>query len=84
MTKGQVPSADCGQGAKEIWRWTEEMDFVMLTAFAEEHLRGNRVNGSWLPEVYAHVVTALKDVVVADVTKQHIKSRMKTSQEKVY
>ncbi|KAJ1417741.1 Myb/SANT-like domain [Sesbania bispinosa] len=44
--------------------------------------RGNRIGGNWTPEAYAHVVAALIDGGVGEVTKQHVKNKMKTTKEK--
>ncbi|KAJ1440303.1 hypothetical protein SESBI_01868 [Sesbania bispinosa] len=60
MTKGKGQSSKPPQAVREMWRWTEEMDFVMLTAFTEEQNKGHGVSGSWLPVAYANVVTALR------------------------
>ncbi|KAJ1392847.1 hypothetical protein SESBI_35432 [Sesbania bispinosa] len=42
MTKGKGQSSDPPHAVREMWRWTEEMDFVMLTAFTEEQNNGHR------------------------------------------
>ncbi|KAJ1411888.1 Myb/SANT-like domain [Sesbania bispinosa] len=82
MTKGKNQSNESGQGVRELLRWTEEMDYILLTAFTEEMNRGNRIGGNWTPEAYAHVVAALVAGGVGEVTKQHVKNRMKTAKEK--
>ncbi|KAJ1413045.1 hypothetical protein SESBI_19976 [Sesbania bispinosa] len=63
MTKGKGQSSNPPQAVREIWRWTEEMDFVMLSQFTEEQNKGHRVGGSWLPMAYANVVNALRSAV---------------------
>ncbi|KAJ1388592.1 Myb/SANT-like domain [Sesbania bispinosa] len=65
-----------------MWRWAEEMDFIMLTAFTEEQNKGHRVSGSWLPVAYANVVPALRSAGLSDVMKHHVKNRMKTTKGK--
>ncbi|KAJ1401351.1 Myb/SANT-like domain [Sesbania bispinosa] len=82
MTKGKGQSSNPPQAVREMWRWTEEMDHVMLSQFTEEQNKGHRVGGSWLPVAYANVVNALRSAGVSDVTKQHIKNRMKTCNAK--
>ncbi|KAJ1401888.1 Myb/SANT-like domain [Sesbania bispinosa] len=82
MTKGKGQSSNPPQAVREMWRWTEEMDYVMLSQFTEEQNKGHRVGGWWLPVAYANVVNALRSAGVSDVTKQHIKNRMKTCNAK--
>ncbi|KAJ1429105.1 Myb/SANT-like domain [Sesbania bispinosa] len=82
MAKGKGQSSNPPQAAREMWRWTEEMDFVMLSQFTEEQNKGHRQSGSWLPVAHANVVSALRSAGVLDVTKQHVKNRMKTCNAK--
>lgn len=75
-SKGQTvePSHRC----KDILRWTDEMDQVLLNALSEEVNKGNKHDGSWTTEAYSNMVDALRSAVAPSVTKQHIKNRMKT------
>ncbi|KAJ1393662.1 Myb/SANT-like domain [Sesbania bispinosa] len=82
MTKGKGQSSNPPQAVREMWRWTEEMNYIMLSQFTEEQNKGHRVGGSWLPVAYANVVNSLRFAGVSDVTKQHIKNRMKTCNAK--
>lgn len=81
MSKGKGQSAEPSQGAKEILRWTDDMDQILLNALMEEANKGNRHDGAWTTEAYSNVVDALRSLVAPTMTKQHIKNRMKTLKE---
>ncbi|QHO13234.1 uncharacterized protein DS421_15g513760 [Arachis hypogaea] len=66
------------QPSKDNLRWSDEMDEALLNALAEEALKCNRHDGSWTTEAYANVVKTLSIAIGLHITKNHIKSRMKT------
>ncbi|KAF1872363.1 hypothetical protein Lal_00016661 [Lupinus albus] len=37
-----------------VFRWTDEMDQVLMNAFTEELTKGNRHDGSWPSEAYSN------------------------------
>ncbi|QHO16072.1 L10-interacting MYB domain-containing protein [Arachis hypogaea] len=54
------------------------MDEAVLNALAEEALKGNRHDGSWITEAYANVMKTLSIAIGQHITKNYIKNRMKT------
>ncbi|QHN91774.1 uncharacterized protein LOC110264863 isoform X2 [Arachis ipaensis] len=69
---------EANQPSKDNLRWSDEMDEVLLNALAEEALKGNRHDGSWTTEAYAKAVKTLSIAIGPNITKNHIKNRMKT------
>ncbi|XP_058746582.1 uncharacterized protein At2g29880-like [Vicia villosa] len=78
MAKNKGQSVEHRQVSKEILRWTDDMDQILLNALMEEANKGNRHDGAWTTEAYSNVVDALRSLVAPTMTKQHIKNRMKT------
>ncbi|XP_058751361.1 uncharacterized protein LOC131624442 [Vicia villosa] len=78
MAKDKGQSVEPRQVSKEILRWTDDMDQILLNALMEEANKGNRHDGAWTIEAYSNVVDALRSLVAPTMTKQHIKNRMKT------
>ncbi|KAJ1402226.1 hypothetical protein SESBI_28121 [Sesbania bispinosa] len=50
MNKEKGQGGDSSQGPKETWRWSEEMDYLLITAVVDEARKGLRVDGSWVLE----------------------------------
>ncbi|CAL0309379.1 unnamed protein product [Lupinus luteus] len=80
MPKGKVQTTGPNQNVN-ILRWTDEMDQVLMNAFTEELIKENRHDGSWTSEAYSNVVKVLQHAIAPNMTKQHIKNRMKTLKE---
>lgn len=78
MPKGKDQTGEPIQGGKDVLRWSEDMDQVLLNALCEEATKGNRHDGSWTTEAYSNVVEALCQHIGPHMTKQHIKNQMKT------
>ncbi|XLT13249.1 hypothetical protein HN51_058939 [Arachis hypogaea] len=49
-------TTEATQPSKDNLKWSDDMDEALLNALAEEALKGNRHNGSWITEAYANVV----------------------------
>ncbi|KAJ1381274.1 Myb/SANT-like domain [Sesbania bispinosa] len=78
MSRGKGQSTEPTQGTREVHRWSEHMDTIMLNEFVEQERKGNQHDGNWSTEAYDHVVNSLRSVSYVDLTKQHIKNRIKT------
>ncbi|KAJ1442752.1 Myb/SANT-like domain [Sesbania bispinosa] len=78
MSRGKGQSTEPTQGIREVHRWSEHMDTIMLNEFVEQERKGNRHDGNWSTEAYDHVVNSFRSAGYVDLTKQHIKNRMKT------
>ncbi|KAE9594555.1 putative Myb/SANT-like domain-containing protein [Lupinus albus] len=76
--KGQTTGSN---HSVNVLRWTDEMDQVLMNAFTEELRKGNRHDGSLTSEAYSNVIKVFQHVVAPNMTKQHIKNRMKTLKE---
>ncbi|XP_059625005.1 L10-interacting MYB domain-containing protein-like [Cornus florida] len=62
----------------KILRWTEEMDRCLSKILVEEVQKGHKVNNIIQTEAYITAVSALNEIFGPDVTKDHIKNRLKT------
>ncbi|KAK2455533.1 hypothetical protein QL285_002975 [Trifolium repens] len=51
---------------------------MLLNALAEEANKGNRHDGAWTTEAYNNMVEDLRSTIGPNITKNHIKNRMKT------
>ncbi|XLS78382.1 hypothetical protein HN51_062607 [Arachis hypogaea] len=78
MPNKENKTTEANQLSKDNLRWSDEIDKVLLNALAEEALKGNRNDGSWITEAYANVVKSLSLAIGPHITKNHIKNRMKT------
>ncbi|KAL2320733.1 hypothetical protein Fmac_029702 [Flemingia macrophylla] len=47
MNRGKAIAPDSSIGVREFTKWTDEMDFRLLSAMLDEARLGNRVDGSW-------------------------------------
>lgn len=70
------------QPAREFFRWTDEMDRHLIDAMIEEARLGNRVDRTWTSQAYTNIVQSLRNAGVGDVSKNHVKNRLKTLKEK--
>jgi hypothetical protein len=81
MTNDKGQSVEPRQANKEVLRWTDDMDKILLNALLEEANKGNRHDGLWTTEAYSNVVDVLRSEGPPTMTKQHIKNRMKTMKD---
>ena len=70
------------QPVREFMRWTDDMDSRLIDALIEEARLRNRVDGTWTSHAYTNIVQALHNAGVADVSKNHVKNRLKTLKDK--
>ncbi|KAK7839635.1 hypothetical protein CFP56_017787 [Quercus suber] len=61
--------------------WTSEMDRCLTEILVEEVKKGNKIDSSHStlkPAAYRAALTALNENFVLDLTKEHIRNRLKT------
>ncbi|GAU13218.1 hypothetical protein TSUD_245880 [Trifolium subterraneum] len=78
MAKGKTTPSDSNHPGRDILQWNDEMDQMLLNALCEEANKGNRHDGAWTTEAYNNMVEALSSTIGPNITKNHIKNRMKT------
>ncbi|WJX10733.1 hypothetical protein P8452_01419 [Trifolium repens] len=78
MPKGKTTKSDSNHPGRDILQWNDEMDQMLLNALAEEANKGNRHDGAWTTEAYNNMVKDLRSTIGPNITKNHIKNRMKT------
>lgn len=78
MSKGKGTASESDNSGKDILQWNDEMDQVLLNALSEEDNKGNRHDGAWTTEGYNNVVEVLRSVFGPNITKNHVKNRLKT------
>lgn len=78
MAKGKGAAADSNQPGRDILQWNDEMDQQLLNALNEEANKGNRHDSAWATEAYNNMVEVLRSTIEPNITKNHIKNRMKT------
>ncbi|KAK2453910.1 hypothetical protein QL285_001531 [Trifolium repens] len=78
MPKGKTTKSDSNHPGRDILQWNDEMDQMLLNALAEEANKGNRHDGAWTTEAYNNMVEDLRSTIGPNITKNHIKNRMKT------
>ncbi|TVT98270.1 hypothetical protein EJB05_56437, partial [Eragrostis curvula] len=59
--------------------WNDEMDKVLLDAFAAYFNKGDRCQNGWKPHVYSAAVKNVREKCNVNITKCNIDSRSKTS-----
>ncbi|KAM7513857.1 hypothetical protein LguiA_003440 [Lonicera macranthoides] len=67
-----------GDKAAKHLMWTKEMDTCLGKILVEQVQKGKKVNNILLPEAYDAAITALNKKFGPDLTKDHIKNRLKT------
>ncbi|KAL2348929.1 hypothetical protein Fmac_002929 [Flemingia macrophylla] len=55
MSRGKGIAADSSITVREFTKWTDDMDFRLLTAMLDEVRLGNRVDGSWTTQAYNNI-----------------------------
>lgn len=64
--------------AKERFTWTPQMDDAFVDAFYNQHIKGNRVDGTFTTKAYDEVVNELSKKLGMNVNKDKLKNRLKT------
>ncbi|KAL5156545.1 Uncharacterized protein HKD37_15G041491 [Glycine soja] len=78
MPKGKTTPSDSNHPGRDSLQWNDEMDQMLLNALGEEANKGNRHDGAWTTQAYNNMVEALRSTIGPNITKNHIKNRMKT------
>ncbi|XP_030959168.1 uncharacterized protein LOC115981123 [Quercus lobata] len=58
--------------------WTSEMDRCLTEILVEEVKKGNKIDSTLKPAAYRAALTALNENFGLDLTKEHIRNRLKT------
>ncbi|XP_076924425.1 uncharacterized protein At2g29880-like [Bidens hawaiensis] len=66
---------------KETLKWTENMDNAFIQAMMTQKDNGNRVNGNFTSNAYDNIVEKLSTKFQMNVSKKHLKNRLKTLKE---
>lgn len=70
MTKKSIESDN---GKKEPIHWTHDMDVVFINAMLKEKANGNRLEGTFIPQVYSNMVKELSKAFSREITKNNLK-----------
>ncbi|XP_076954019.1 two-component response regulator-like APRR1 [Bidens hawaiensis] len=65
-------------GTSTRFHWTTPMDTAFLQAMITEKDNGNRIDGTFTPQAYTNMVEELSKAFEMDLTKDHLKNRLKT------
>ncbi|XP_076951989.1 L10-interacting MYB domain-containing protein-like [Bidens hawaiensis] len=68
-------------GTSTRFHWTTPMDTVFLQAMITEKDNGNRIDDTFTPQAYTNMVEELSKAFGMDLTKDHLKNRLKTLEE---
>ncbi|KAL2337662.1 hypothetical protein Fmac_012108 [Flemingia macrophylla] len=82
MNRGKAIAPDSSIGVREFTKWTDEMDFRLLSAMLDEARLGNRVDGSWTTQAYNNIVEALRKSGLIGITKNNVKNRQKSLKDR--
>lgn len=58
--------------------WTSEMDRCLTKILVEQAKNGNKVDTTFKPAAYTAALEALNETFGLDLTKEHIRNRLKT------
>uniref|UniRef100_A0A2N9FX33 Myb/SANT-like domain-containing protein n=1 Tax=Fagus sylvatica TaxID=28930 RepID=A0A2N9FX33_FAGSY len=58
--------------------WTSEMDRCLTEILVEEVKKGNKIDSTFKPAAYRAAITALKEKFGLELTKEHVRNRLKT------
>lgn len=67
---------------KENLKWTAHMDGIFIEALLQQHRTENRVDGTFTTTAYDNILAELKQNLGMELSKQHLKNRMKTLKTK--
>lgn len=73
----QIRSSDTKEKVKHVV-WTNEMDNCLFKILAEQVRKGNKVDNVLKPVAFAASVKELNEKLHLDLTKDHVKNRLKT------
>ncbi|XP_076883206.1 uncharacterized protein LOC143531898 [Bidens hawaiensis] len=65
-------------GTSTRFHWTTPMDTAFLQAMITKKDNGNRIDGTFTPQAYTNMVEELGKAFGMDLTKDHLKNRLKT------
>ncbi|KAL2333233.1 hypothetical protein Fmac_014446 [Flemingia macrophylla] len=82
MNRGKAIAPDSSIGVREFTKWTDEMDFRLLSAMLDEARLGNRVDDSWTTQAYNNIVEALRQSGLIGITKNNVKNRQKSLKDR--
>ena len=74
-------SKKVNDGSTTRFVWSTHMDYAFLQAMIKEQNDGNRIDGTFTPQAYTNMVEELSKVFEMDITKDHLKNRLKTVKE---
>lgn len=78
MTKKGKSALEVEQTKRETVKWTEQMDVVLIDALLEQHVNGNRVDGTFTTSAYNNVLKICQEELKYPFDKDHLKNRIKT------
>ncbi|KAL2327631.1 hypothetical protein Fmac_021058 [Flemingia macrophylla] len=82
MNRGKAIAPDSSIGVREFTKWTDDMDFRLLTAMLDEARLGNRIDGSWTTQTYNNMVESLRQSGLIGITKNNVKNRQKSLKDR--
>nr|KYP59499.1 hypothetical protein KK1_014935 [Cajanus cajan] len=82
MNRGKAIAPESSIAVREFTKWTDEMDFRLLSAMLDEARLGNRVDGSWTTQAYNNIVESLRQSGLIGITKNNVKNRQKSLKDK--
>nr|KAJ0217820.1 hypothetical protein LSAT_V11C300154420 [Lactuca sativa] len=65
-------------GKKSVLNWTEHMDAAFVDAMVQQLEKGNSLHGNFTSQAYANMVEELNKKINMNLTKSHLKNRLKT------
>ncbi|KAJ0885270.1 putative Myb/SANT-like domain-containing protein [Helianthus annuus] len=65
-------------GKKEQLKWTDYMDELFIQSMIAQQNKGYRINGTFTTQAYNNMIGELRTKLQIDVTKKHLKNRLKT------
>ncbi|KAL2337137.1 hypothetical protein Fmac_011583 [Flemingia macrophylla] len=82
MNRGKGIAPDSSIAVREFTKWTDDMDFRLLTTMLDEARLGNRVDGSWTTQAYNNMVESLRQSGLIGITKNNVKNRQKSLKDR--
>ncbi|KAL2340175.1 hypothetical protein Fmac_008115 [Flemingia macrophylla] len=79
---GKAIAPDSSIAVREFTKWTDEMDFCLLSAMLDEARLGNRVDGSWITQAYNNMVESLRQSGLIGITKNNVKNMQKSLKDR--
>ncbi|KAL2339001.1 hypothetical protein Fmac_013447 [Flemingia macrophylla] len=82
MNRGKAIAPESSIAVRKFTKWTDEMDFRLLSAMLDEARLGNRVDGSWTTQAYNNMVESLRQSGLIGITKNNVKNRQKSLKDR--